>query len=878
MKTAITLLFLSIFSGLSAQSEIRGRVLDAQTRKPVMSATVTMHPVGLPSILAYTMTTEDGTFILKHGNIPDTVTLTVSAMTIERQSKVIKKDARPVEFLVTEKTMELKEVIVKAPRIRQLGDTIVYDVASFTNEIDRSIGDVLKKLPGINVMSSGQILYQNKPISKFYIEGLDLLKGKYGLATQNVDASKVSTVQILENHQPLKVLKGTEIPEAAAINLMLKKSALGALFATAQLGVGVPAVLLSNELVTMRFTRMQQNMLVYKGDNSGRDISLELESFYEQMKKSQEQFLSVQTASQPSIDRQYALFNDAHMVSLNDLHSISKKMSLTSNISYLRDRQKSHGYSKRDIFIADGNDVTISENLNATLTKQKLDGKFTLERNDDNSFFNNELNLSSDWNTQDGDVITDYSINQHLKQPALYIGNDFRYIRGKGSSRKRIGSYVGYTTIQNSLRVYPSSFDTIFNPASKEPSAMLQDVSFKNFNANAYYSGDKQINKFSLGYSTNLSFRHYSLESDMFSGINQIPLKADSLRNSLKRNEFEAGVSANASYNFSSGLRPYLSIPIKYLLIDKKDKVMNRNQNRNHIIFTPSLNLQYQVNTRINISGNLSFSNGVGGFREDYLGYIMTSYRTLNRSDGILSKNRSTRIYGSVDYKNPFTTLFSSLYINYSDTWRNAIGQFFYKGIFSNTTNIYYPNHSKYLSISSSVGKSIDAMHSETRLSVGYDKNSSMAMNQGTASLFNTNAVFLSGNITSDIGRFMIFTYSLSYRRSISAIEDRRDKLPAVNNFNQSIGTSFIPVKKLSVGIKFYHYFNNMITSSARSSWFGNANVRYRMKNMDILLDWTNILNTHRFITSSYSDMSSYYSSYDLRPSELLLRMRFKIL
>ena len=231
------------------------------------------------------------------------------------------------------------------------------------------------------------------------------------------------------------MLKGTEKPEAAAINLTIKKTAIGARYVSAQIGVGLPAYLLSNELVTMRFTRMQQNMLVYKGDNSGRDISLELESFYEQMKKSQEQFLSVQTASQPSIDRQYALFNDAHVVSLKDLHSISKKMSLTSNISYLRDRQKSHGYSKRDIFIADGNDITISEDLNATLTKQKLDGKFTLERNDDDFFFNNELNISSDWHTQDGDVITDYSINQHLKQPSLYIGNDFRYIRGKGRTK-----------------------------------------------------------------------------------------------------------------------------------------------------------------------------------------------------------------------------------------------------------------------------------------------------------------------------------------------------------------------------------------------------------------------------------------------------------
>src|SRR5690554_7836383 len=108
---------------------------------------------------------------------------------------------------------------------------------------------------GVEVLSSGQILYQNKEVSKFYIEGLDLLQGKYGLATQNVDADKVASVQILENHQPVKALKGMEVPDNAAINLRLKQSALGAFFATAQLGVGLPDVLLSNEGVTMRFTR-----------------------------------------------------------------------------------------------------------------------------------------------------------------------------------------------------------------------------------------------------------------------------------------------------------------------------------------------------------------------------------------------------------------------------------------------------------------------------------------------------------------------------------------------------------------------------------------------------------------------------------------------
>jgi len=109
------ILFLLSFS-VFAQKEIKGRVLDLQTRKPVASATVTLHPVGSSSILSYTVTAEDGTFTLKRNDLPDSVTMTVSAMTIERQSKTIRSDISFVEFVVAEKTMELKEVIVKAPR------------------------------------------------------------------------------------------------------------------------------------------------------------------------------------------------------------------------------------------------------------------------------------------------------------------------------------------------------------------------------------------------------------------------------------------------------------------------------------------------------------------------------------------------------------------------------------------------------------------------------------------------------------------------------------------------------------------------------------------------------------------------------------------
>jgi 5-hydroxyisourate hydrolase-like protein (transthyretin family) len=131
-KAAFILFLYTLSLGVTwGQSQISGRILDATSGKPVEAATVTLHPKGSANILTYTMTAADGTFTLKRASMPDTVTISVRAMTIESQSKTVKSDVSFVEFLVKETVTELKEVIVQAPKIRQLGDTIHYDVASF---------------------------------------------------------------------------------------------------------------------------------------------------------------------------------------------------------------------------------------------------------------------------------------------------------------------------------------------------------------------------------------------------------------------------------------------------------------------------------------------------------------------------------------------------------------------------------------------------------------------------------------------------------------------------------------------------------------------------------------------------------------------------
>lgn len=876
--TLLSLLFMLLGFPIFAQKEITGRVLEGQKREPIVAATVTLHPAGSASILTYAMTNDDGTFTLKHAAMPDSVTLTVRSMTIETQSKTVKSSIGKVDFLVHEKTTELKEVIVKAPKIRQTGDTINYLVSSFADATDRSIGDLLKKLPGVQVLSSGQILYQNKAISKFYIEGLDMLKGKYGVATNNLDVSKVATVQVLENHQPIKALKDMEIPEAAAINLRLKESSKGAFFATAQLGAGLPALLLSNEVVGMRFTRKQQNMVVYKNDNTGRDIAQEVVSFYDNIKNQGVDFLSISSAGVPPIKEQHHLFNNAHMISLNDLHVIRKNVTLSANLNFLHDKQTSNHFSQREIFLPSAEKISIVEDSKANLLKRELEGNLVLEGNSETYFLNNKLRAFAKWNNSSNVLLPGSSVqaNQFLKLPELNLSNDFEYLIKRDKRQYRMGAFVGYVSQPTSLAVYPSAFSEILSQNQQTDSVVLQDVSFNHFASNAFFSGGVE-NKLSVWYKATLYSNIYRLQSQLYNDFDKLkPFSADSLRNDFSRKEFGGIASVSFAYNITSKLKPFFTFPVNYVWVERTDKNHALNNPKGYVLLSPSLHFNVPVSSRVNMYTSLNYSNSIGSVQEDYLGYIMTNYRSLNRASTMEIKYRNTSGNMSLSYKNPFTTLFANLYLMYSGNWTNILRDVRYNGIFSSENGISHPNSSTSFSSSFSLGKSIDAIRTDLRFSSGYYLSNGLTLNQGNIAVYRSQSLSFSSSVTTDVTKWMIVKYGAVYRNNFHRIDAAA--MPRITVFRQDISASLIPIKKLILNLTFNHYYNSSLSAEAKSVWFGNAGVKYKMKNADILLDWTNIFNTSRFVNSSYTNTSSYYSVHNLRPMEVLVRVRFKLL
>lgn len=103
--------------------------------------------------------------------------LEVTMMSFARQYIPLDSVSFPLTVFLEPGKILLKEVTVKSDRIREQGDTIIYNVGRFAQSQDRSIGDVLKRMPGIDVARNGKIQYQGVDINTFYIEGSDLLGG-----------------------------------------------------------------------------------------------------------------------------------------------------------------------------------------------------------------------------------------------------------------------------------------------------------------------------------------------------------------------------------------------------------------------------------------------------------------------------------------------------------------------------------------------------------------------------------------------------------------------------------------------------------------------------------------------------------------------------
>ena len=397
-RICIFLIYLFVTAVAVAQVNVTGTVVNKENNKPLAGASVIVKGVD-GKIKKFASSKSDGGFAVTMPSV-NGCRLEVAMMSFARQSIALDSVSFPLTVYLGPGAALLKEVTVKADRIREQGDTITYNVGSFAQQQDRSIGDVLKRMPGIDVANNGKIQYQGEDINKFYIEVSDLLGGKYGIATNGISHEDVGAVEVMENHQPMQVLSGISFSDKAAINLKLKNKAKATWTFHGDAGGGwswqPEGAVWDGELFAMAVMPGFQNITTLRANNTGEDLSSSGADFFADRRGTGlSRYVGIGLPGVPSLSDKRTLFNRSFLVSTNSLWKL-KNGEFKANIDYSFNRVTADASNITTYFLDDGNRI-ITESRSGTEHSHSLGGRFIYELNRKTAFINNTLQTDIDW-------------------------------------------------------------------------------------------------------------------------------------------------------------------------------------------------------------------------------------------------------------------------------------------------------------------------------------------------------------------------------------------------------------------------------------------------------------------------------------------------
>ncbi len=846
-----------------SQSNVSGVVKNAEGGGADF-VSVTASPANAPkTILASAFTDESGKFQMSVKSECDSLVLKASSVEIAPAQITVPNRTDSYEIIVENRTVELKEVVVKSKKIYSQGDTINYSVGSFLSQTDQSIADVLKKMPGITVSDAGQVSYQGKPIKNFYIEGLDLMKGHYGIATNNIDPNNIATVQVLENHQDIKALKGLRPEEQASINLRLKEGVKGVFNLIATIGGGYgDEGLWNNSAIATYFRHNSQFLATYKGNNTGEDLSQELYSFDNDYSRTSN-ISTISMPSAPGIDKRFYYFNRSHNATFNNVYRVGKSGEFGINAAYLNDRDTRQSHSATTNYLPDGGMNTVDEMMSGTARMQKAYGDLTYMNNGDENYLKEQLKF--DWSTTDADsriVAGGDNVSQIGKTDTYRLLNKFHMTHRNSSDRGfEISSLVNLEKRPHSLSVSPNLFPDII------PGDMLyQHVDFRNISTenSAGLLSVFKVGNFTLHPSAIVNYHHNSLES-----------RLDATDNDLSLDYLDAGVGAEMMFS-TRKIHASLYLPMKYRLFRLNNRLDGDITDKNRFRVEPSLNFTYKFNSSHNLKAAAMLNYMTPSIETLYSGHILTSYRQLSAYDVAgLYEGMNQHYSLGYDFKSILSMSFAGAEISWNRQSPEVLYGSCYDGIVQRTISRRTSEDGDMISAKIHASQGFDWRRLKIGASVTYSYYDSPLLVQNEVLRYSGNCIGVNADISLTPFKWLGISYQGNYSQSATQ-QKGYDRFPWLRTVTNKASLDFTIPGGVMLTSSLYHYYNNF-NDGDRSFLLLNAEARYSIKRFSFTLSCDNLLNRKTYIYSTLSALTESKAVYNIRPRSVLLKIRFRI-
>ena len=777
--------------------------------------------------------------------------LEFSFLGYEKQRINISSNQSPRIHIVFMKpsTVALREVQIKAPPISARNDTLVYRVSAFTKAGDRHLEDVLKRLPGVKVSANGTVSIQGKAINKFYIEGMDLMGNNYNQVTQNMPIDAVTSVEVLENHQPVKILQGKQLSDKAALNIKIDKSHKSRPFGELEGGLGLSPTRWDNRAFVTHIANKSQLLLSGKMNNTGNDLSEEttehidvtdLEAF--------EPITSPLLTSdliQEQLPQNRYLYNKSYAGGVNFLRKLSDNSTLRFNTQLYED----HSSRNNSIEYIFGGLHPLSLREDASMKKKD----FTIvpilkyELNSANTFVSDELRVSVSKKSAITAILSnESSINETVKTHPSYIQNYFSSSFPVGNTILQAKSLIRYFDRTESLNDISDS-TIIYNCSTR--------YAFKSFVAKGTLS-----TKFLL-------FRNYL----------DLGVKAYYHNNSYDYNgnthHQDLNVIFSPSYYVKYGKRSGLTIALPIGCMYARLLPVNESiKNRSFFSFSPEFSINHVFSDEL----SLGFSASIGNSNDTKPFYspdfLRIGYRTVYLYDSNLYKNTDYLLSLRLKYRNLASMFFSNLSVSYSNGKRESYFHYDYTDSLNIIRQMQGENNYKTFIINGMADKTFVDAGLSLKTEITYNQNSYLLSQ--SSELMNNKSHVLSAMVSSTFHKYKWLKLILDATGTLFWEKNSYHDSETLSSVNANASIYLFPFKGFEIKLKCQSLTNEISESHYKSLTLFDASMHYKInKTWEIGLTGTNLLNRKLYSVTQNSGLNSYNTLLPLRGREVLAKL-----
>ncbi|MCG2614057.1 carboxypeptidase-like regulatory domain-containing protein [Terrimonas sp. NA20] len=873
-------------SGYGQQRQLSGKVT-GETGKPVAHIAVLLKN-GESRILAFAYTDVNGYYRIP---VADTMDLynagvEISNLQYHVSKQLLQPDKDVYDFNLSDKVISLPEVKAMNRPVTRVGDTTAYNVNFFARDEDRNIGEVIARLPGLSIGEDGMIYFNDKPISDLYIDGDNLMAGRYQIATKAINKNMIKSIEVIQHHQAVKVLKDRVMSDNVVINLVLKDENSTHLSGQAMLGAGLPAQW-EGVANTMMFNRKFKMLNTLKGNNSGVDYSGESTQFGAASILETEgntrpsPLLSAGTVGDPDIPRSNYFINRSGAATANILFNTKNEWQWRLNFLGHLDRNKLaytgfvENYFQNDT-------IRYSEIQNAIRKKNAISTVLSVRANRTKYLFDNVLrvNFNKDRNNSQMDL-NGLGFGQQLRGNVTDITNTLAWIPASRKGVWGFNWYVNYYNSPQTLAVDEGLNADVLNEG-KTFNGILQTASIPTWFSHASITYRPSKSTVNAALQAGLMNEQQDLNSllllqqvnNVFTEYTHDPGNALGWRRSR--------IYLNSSYYLTKkNWQVSLSVPANWQSIRYMQQEYKLDEGINRFFVNPTAKLKVSVAAEDHIELSLNHTNNLGNIAGVYRGAILSSYRNLQANDAELQERSSSGAKLNYHFQRSITMFFLNGEVKYNRVKANSILSGIITDNVQRTILLPYENDQSSFSAYGGGSKYIFSLKTKVSMGLLFQKNWYDQFLNGERLPFVNNTIQLTGGMDAKFWNRLTFAYNGFAVWSDSRLSSKSSQgSPLASKalrLTQRVTLGYSPVKSLFLTVKGWETYNQRPGLRNIHYVFVDANLRYKMVKWktDFEMDLTNLGNIRRYEYFSLLSNRFAANSFNIRGRMAMLKATF---